>query len=137
VAVPGVAAVRDVFPGGRVLLQPAAEECVLTAIAGQDGEESTVARRNRPQSLGAAQFAIGHIQEVRPAGQRAENLPGRHVRVDVCGVAIKCLKVHGDSPVGAHGEHEQQLLEVGSVILVVAVAYAQGLLAVQATTAGQ
>jgi hypothetical protein len=89
VGLPRIDPVRDVLPGGRVLLQPVAEERMLTAIAGQDGEKATVARCDRLHIFQTAQFAIGDIQKVRPSRQRAQNLPSRKVGVYVCGVAIE------------------------------------------------
>ena len=53
--------------------------------------------------------------------------------VYVRSVAIERLKVDGDGAIGAHGEHKQQLLQIGPVVLVVAVADHERSLALQAS----
>jgi len=52
--------------------------------------------------------------------QLAEEVPGLDVDLVVADVAVVSLGVDGDGAVGADGAAEQELFQVGSVILVVA-----------------
>ena len=70
--------------------------------------------------LGGRQLAVGDVEEIPPAGQLAEQLPGAPVRAVVGGVAALDPELHRHGAVAGDGEDVEQLLEVGAVVLVVA-----------------
>ena len=93
-------------------LDPGTELLVLEPIAGQHGDEAPAGAIDVIHWLARAQFAIGAIKEVGPPGQRAQRVPGVDGGAQVAGVAIGATEGHGHVAVGAHGEDEQQLLEI-------------------------
>src|SRR3974377_1804305 len=60
-------------------------------------------------------------EEVAAAGELAEQLPGALMGAVVGGVAALDAELHGHGAVAGDGEDVEQLLEVGAVVLVVAV----------------
>ena len=70
--------------------------------------------------LGGGQLAVGDVEEVAPAGQLAEQVPGVAVGAVVGGVAALDPELHRHGAVAGDGEDVEQLLEVGAVVLVVA-----------------
>ena len=71
--------------------------------------------------LGGGELAVGDVEEVAAAGQLAEELPGVDMGAVVGGVAALDAEVHRHGAVARDGEDVEELLEVGAVVLVVAV----------------
>ncbi len=69
--------------------------------------------------LRAGQLAVGDVEEVAAVRQLAEQVPGGAVGLVVGGVAALGLEIDRDSAVVGDREDEQQLFQVGAVILVV------------------
>ena len=76
--------------------------------------------------VGRAQLGVGDVEEVDPPEQAHQFVPGGDVGEVVGGVAVAAAVGDRDRPVRGHGEDEQQLLEVGAEVLVVAVADRRG-----------
>ena len=72
------------------------------------------------------QLAVGHVEEVASAGQLAEQVPGVAVGLVVRHVAAFRAEVQGHAAVGSDREDEQQLFQVGTMVLVVAEGDGQG-----------
>src|SRR5207302_93333 len=85
--------------------------------------------------LDGGQLAVGDVEEVLSAGELAEEVPGLAVRAVVGGVAALDPEVHGDGAVAGDREDIEQLLEVGAVVLVVAVGDGQAELPTEGTFA--
>ena len=117
VAVARVGPIPDQRPLGRTGLDRLAELRVLQPVAWHHGDESTACAIDVLHVLARAQLAVGHIQEVAAAGHRAQRVPGVDVGDRVAGVAVGAAERHGDVAVGAHGQDEQQLLEIGPMRL--------------------
>ena len=67
-----------------------------------------------------AELAVGHVQEVGVANQFTQERPGLDVNLVVGDVAVVGLAMDRHGPVGADGDAEEQLFQVGAVIFVVA-----------------
>ena len=68
--------------------------------------------------LGGGQLAVGDVEEVTPARQFAQEIPGVAMRAVVGGIAALHTKLHRHGAVAGDGEDVQQLLEVGAMVLV-------------------
>ena len=127
-----VALVVEVSPvGPRPSRTTGAEGGVLAAGAGQDGEEPAAVLMDVGHVLGGGELAVGDVEEVAAAGQLAEQVPGVAVRAVVGGVAALDPELHRHGTVACDGEDVEQLLEVGAVVLVVAVGDGQAELPAQ------
>jgi hypothetical protein len=100
-----------------VALQPVPEGAVFLAGAGHHGDEPATPAGDVPHRLSGAQLAVRDVEEVDPAQQRDQTVPGRDVRRVIDGVAVGQAVGDRDGPVRADGEDPDQLLEVGSVVL--------------------
>jgi hypothetical protein len=72
-----------------------------------------------------AQLGIGHVQKVGAPHDPSEHLPRLDVGAVIGDVAVVDVVVDGDRPVAADGEGPHELLEIGTVVFVVAVDDAQ------------
>src|SRR5262245_25655624 len=61
---------------------------------------------------------VGDIEEIAPAGELAEQVPGGAMGPVVAHIATPGLEVDRDPAVLGHGQDEEQLLEIRPVILV-------------------
>lgn len=68
------------------------------------------------------ELAVGHVEEARVADERPQPLPGLDVRLIVGDVAIAEPVREWQRSIGRDRQDPQKLLEVGAVILAVAVA---------------
>jgi hypothetical protein len=75
------------------------------------------------------QLVVGHVEELGPAKQVTQPVPGGDVGRVVGGVAIGGPVADRHRPVTGDGEDPHQLLEVGPVILGVATHQSRGALA--------
>jgi hypothetical protein len=117
---PRVGLAVDLTPLQRVVLEVVAEEGVLGACPGHDGQETSLTVGNVAHVVPRAELAVGHVEEVGVAEDAAQEVPGVGMHLVVAGVAVVGLAVDRHGAVGADGKAEQQLLEVGAVVLVVA-----------------
>ena len=115
-----VALVVDLSPVDLAREDLGAEGGVLAAGAGQDAEEPAAVPMDVGHVLGGGQLAVGDVEEVAPAGQLAEEVPGVAVRAVVGGVAALDAELHRHGAVAGDREDVEQLLEVGAMVLVVA-----------------
>jgi hypothetical protein len=65
------------------------------------------------------QLAVGHVEEVAALRQGAEQIPGGAVGLVVGDVAALGLEIDRNSTIFGDREDEQELLEIGAVVLVV------------------
>ena len=93
---------------------------VFAAGPRQHGDEPALALVQVGHVLAGGQLAVGHVEEVAPAGQLAEQVPGVAVRLVVHHVAACGPEVQRHAAVGGDREDEQELLQVGTMVLVVA-----------------
>ncbi len=116
-------------PVGLVGVRPVAQEAVLAAAAWKDGHEPSAVGVDVGHLLARAQLAVGDIEEVRATDDRAQLVPGGDVRLVIARVAVAQAVRDRDRLVGADGQDPRQLLEIGTVVLVVAVRRRGGRLA--------
>jgi len=102
-------------------LEPPAEFRVLEPRPGQHRHEAPAVPVEMIHLLARAELGVRDVEEVRPPGHRAQRLPRLPMGLDVGRVAVGAAELHGDAAVGAHRENEQQLLEVGAMVLGVAI----------------
>jgi hypothetical protein len=107
-------------PVGRVGLDPLAELFVLRAVARQHGDEATAGAIDVIHVLARTQLGIGDVEEVGPTRHGAQRVPGLDVGAGIAGVAVAAAKRHGNTAVSVHRQDEQELLEIGTVGLVIA-----------------
>jgi hypothetical protein len=107
-------------PSDLALRQRLAGRSVLIPGARDRGEKSAAVLIDVRHVLGTRQLAVGEVKEVASAGQLAEQVPGGVVGLIVGGIAAPGLEIDRDPAVVGDGEDEQQLLEVGAVVLAVA-----------------
>ncbi len=113
-------------PGDLALGQQRAEGRVFAAGPRQHGDETALALMEIGHVLAAGQLAVGHVQEVAAAGQLAEQVPGVAMRLVVGHVAACGAEVQRHAAVGRDREDEQQLLQIGTMVLVVSEGDGQG-----------
>jgi hypothetical protein len=102
-------------------LQPVPEERLLLAAFGQHGHKASSPGRDVPHRLFGAQLGVGDIDEPGVSDEIDEPVPRGDVGEAVLRVARRAPVRERDRPVGRHREDPQQLLEVGTMVLVVAV----------------
>lgn len=102
-------------------MRPLAQVAVLAAAAGQHRHEAAAVAIDVTHLLARAQLAVGDVEEVRAPSQLVQPVPRGDVRLVVVGVAIGEAVRERDRAVSADGQDPQQLLEIGAVLLVVAV----------------
>src|SRR5262249_48982063 len=110
----------DLTPGRRLFSQVAPEPTLLRARPGQYRQKSPPAARNMAHVVPCAELAVGYVQEVGVADHLAQEVPSLDVDLVVGNVAVVGLAMDRHSAVGADRDAEDQLLQVGAVILVVA-----------------
>src|SRR5262249_11151064 len=110
----------DFTPGRRLVLEIAPEPTVLGARPGQYREKPSSAARNMAHVVTRAELAVGHVEEVSMASHLAQEVPGLGMDLIIGDVAVVDLAMDRHGAVGAHRDAEEQLLQVGAVILVVA-----------------
>src|SRR5205823_11339566 len=74
-----IESVVDRSPAGLAIRHRRPKHGVLTTGAGQDGEEPAAVLMEVGHVLGGRQLAVGDVEEIPPAGQLAEQLPGAPV----------------------------------------------------------
>src|SRR5512135_1213667 len=79
--------VVDRSPASSAVPHQRAEGRVLGSRAGQHAQEPSAVLVEMGHVLGGGQLAIGHVEEVTPAGQLAEQFPGGAVRAVVGRIA--------------------------------------------------
>ncbi|OIQ75302.1 hypothetical protein GALL_430300 [mine drainage metagenome] len=132
----GVGATDHLLPGQIVVLDVASEPGVLLPVAGENRDETPFAAGDVVQIGPVAELAIRHIQEVGAPRQLAEGLPCLDVGGVVVRVPIAQSVVHWHRPVGTDREDPEQLLEVGAMVLVVAMGDGYGLPAADPAASG-
>src|SRR5262249_11986677 len=88
---------------------------------GKYTEESTTMLMDVSHVLGGGELAVGEVEEIRPPGQRAEQVPDGAMGAVGGGVAALDPVVDRHGAVGRDGEDVEALLVGGAVILVVAI----------------
>jgi hypothetical protein len=116
--------------------QPVPELAVLTAGAGQDGHEPAAVAGDVVHGGPVGELGVGDVEEVGPADQGPQLVPGGDVGAVVVGVAVLGPKRDRDGPISGHGQDPQQLLQVRPVVLVVSVGDRRGLLAAPGVARG-
>ena len=111
----------DRRPADRVPAELLANAAILPPAAGQDGHELPPVAGQLGEVVPGAEFAVGHVDEVRPAEEGAEGLQVGPVHTVIGPVPTPDPVQDGHRPVRRHGQAEQELLEIGPVVLVVAV----------------
>jgi hypothetical protein len=96
---------------------PVTEAGVLSAAAGQDGEEASVPAGDVIHGLAAGQLAVRHVEEVSSPDQGHQALPCGDVDGVVRGVAVGHPLGDGHGAIGRDGEDPHQLAEVGAMVL--------------------
>ena len=86
--------------------------------------------------VAATEFAVRYIQKLGTPGQRAKRVPGLDVRDRVVGVAIGEAKLHRHSALGLGSQDKQQLLQIGAVVLGVAIGDGRGASAADRVSGG-
>jgi hypothetical protein len=104
-----------------VRLQPLAKLGVLEPRARQHGDEAPAGTVDVVEVVVAAELRVRHVEEVRPPGHGPQRVPGRDVGDGVVGVAVGDPEGHRHPALGLGGEDEEQLLQIGAVVLRVAV----------------
>ncbi len=107
-------------PGDLALGQPLAKGGVFAAGPRQDGDEAALALVEIGHVFAGGQFAVGHVEKVAAAGQLAQQVPGVAVGLVVGHVAAFGAEVQRHAAVGGDREDEQELLQIGTMVLVVA-----------------
>ena len=79
--------------------------------------------------LAGGQLAVRDVEEVRPADQLHQAVPGGDVRLVVGRVAVQQAVRERHRPVGADGQREHELLQIGAMVLGVAQRGGRGRLA--------
>ena len=102
------------------------KDAVLGARSGQHSDESTLVLVKVGHVFAGGQLAVGHVQKIASAGQLAKQFPGVAVGLVIGDVAVGRAKVQGHAAVRRDGEDEQQLLQVGTMVLVVTEGDGQG-----------
>ena len=82
--------------------------------------------------LPAAQLAVGHVDKLRGAYDLQQRVPNPDVGLVVVRVSVVRVVVHWHRPVTTDRERPDDLLEIGSVVLVVTVNDAQASAAILA-----
>jgi len=117
VTLPRAGAAGGFGPDRGVGLQVLAERAVLSAGPGHDGDEPATTAVEVAHRGPGAQLGVRHVEEVGPAQQPDQAVPGRHVGRVIDGVAVREPVGQRDRTVGADRQDPDQLLEVRSVIL--------------------
>jgi hypothetical protein len=102
---------------------------VFGAGAGQHRQEPAALAGDVVHGGAVGQLVVGHVEELGPAKQVTQPVPGGDVGRVVGGVAIGGPVADRHRPVTGDGEDPHQLLEVGPVILGVATHQSRGALA--------
>ena len=92
----------------------------------QDRDEAALTLVDIGHVLAGGQLAVGHVEEVPPAGQLAEQVPGVAVGLVVGHVAAGRAEVQRHAAIRGDREDEEQLFQVGAMVLVVAEGDGQG-----------
>src|ERR1700756_4877370 len=114
-------AIPNTGPVGGIGLDPLAKLLVFQAAAREYGDEAPTRAIDVIHVLARTQLGIGDIEEVCPARHGAQRVPGLNVGAGVAGIAIATAERDGDIAVGVRGQNEQELLEIGTVLLGVTV----------------
>jgi len=112
--------VVEVLPGGLASAELGAKGRIFAACPGQHTDEPAAVLVHVGHVLGGSQLAIGHVEEVAPAGQLTEEVPRLAMSTIVGGIPTLDAEVHGDRTITCHREDVEQLLQVGAMVLVVA-----------------
>ena len=115
---------------------PVPELGVLAPRAWQHGDEPAAGLVDVAHLLARAQLAVGDVEEVGAASQRAQLVPRVDVRLVVVGVAGRQAMRQRDGAVGGHGQDQHELLEVGAVVLGMAAGRDRGRLAAPLVAVG-
>ena len=94
------------------------EILILLARAGHDGDERASIRDDVFEILLRAQLAIGHIDELIRPDEMPKQVGVTNVNRVVRPVSAEDVMQEGDRAIGGDIEPEQELLEIGPVILV-------------------
>src|SRR5262245_66095109 len=104
-------------PLGRIGLDPPAKLSVLRASARQYGDEAPAGAIDMVHVLARAQLGIRDVEEVRPTSNGAQCVPGLDVGAGIAGIAVAAAKRDRDPPIVCRREDEEELLEIGAVVL--------------------
>ena len=110
----------DLLFGFASVAQRRFELSDLGPALGHHGDRTPAVCNDVRQLLVGAQFAVGHIEELRVGCDLAQRLPGLDVGGVVGAVTGIDLMVHRNRPVGTQAEAEHQLFQIGAVVLAVA-----------------
>jgi hypothetical protein len=102
-------------------LDPLAKFLVFQPRPRQHGDKAAAGPVDVIHVLARAQFGIGDIEKIWAPGHNPQRLPSLDVGSGVAGIAIGAAEGHRYIAVGGHGENQQQLLEIGAVVLRVSV----------------
>jgi hypothetical protein len=108
-----------------MVLHIPAEPAVFASRPREHGDEPPLMRGEIREAFARAQFAVGDVEKVRPPDDLPKRVPGVHMRGHVTGLAVQRPIVHRHRPVGRDREDEEQLLQIGAMVLVVPVGDAE------------
>src|SRR5208282_347727 len=116
---PVIALFVDGTPLDLAFGERVAKVAVLGSSPGEHREEPALVLMDVGHVLGAGQFAVNHIEEVWSSDQATEEVPGGDMGFVVHHIAAGDLEIERNRAVPGHREDEEQLLEVGPMVLVV------------------
>lgn len=109
--------VADELPGGLAALEPLAQGGVLAPRPRDHGDQAPAAPGDVVHRLGVAELGVRDVEEVGPAGELDESVPGLLVGPRVALVSRLGAEHAGDGAVARRREDDEELLEVGAVVL--------------------
>src|SRR6516162_216365 len=113
----GMGTVPNAGPVRRMGLDPFAKLFVFGTRARQHGNEAAAGTIDMVHVLARTQFGIGDVEEVRSTRHGTQCVPGVDMGAGIAGVAVAAAKRDGDTAIGSRGKNEQELFEIGTVVL--------------------
>src|SRR5262245_21785720 len=117
----GVWSVPDLLPGRFVGLDPVPELAVFPARSREDGDETPLGVVNSIHVLAGAELRVCDVEEVRRSMEITKGGPGLPVGRGITGVAVVAAEVDRDAPIECRGHAVEELLQVRTLVLGVAV----------------
>jgi len=109
----------DLDPRHTMFLTALPERVVLEPRSLQNGDEGTALPCDVSHVLPCAELRVCDVEKARRASDLSHRVPGLDVRLVVVRVAVVGLVVHRHGAIRTDGEGVDELLEIGTVILVV------------------
>jgi hypothetical protein len=94
-------------------------------VVGENGDGLAVMLNDMAQLFAGAELAVGHVEEIRPAMDLTERVPGFNMGGVIIAVALVNVMMDRHRAVIGHTQRVNQLLQIGPMILAVAPAQFQ------------